>query len=290
MRRAWQIALFLLAVALSGCQAQAGLPRQPTEGEREVILATTTSTQDSGLLDVLVPAFEARSGYRVKPVSVGTGAALELGARGEADVVLVHAPEAERAWMAAGSGMDRRLVMHNDFVIVGPPSDPAGIKGMQSAAAALQRVAAAEATWISRDDDSGTHQRETRLWEEAGLNPDGSAWRLASGQGMGATLTLADQKEAYTLSDRGTYLGRRESLRLEIMVAGDASLLNLYHVMPVNPARFPAGAINAAGGEAFADFLVSGEAQELIADFGRERYGQPLFVPDGGKTEAELGQ
>jgi tungstate transport system substrate-binding protein len=255
---------------------------------REVILATTTSTQDSGLLDVLVPRFERQTGYRVKVISVGTGAALALGARGEADVVLVHAPEAERRWLAEGNGTERLLVMHNDFLIVGPPGDPAGIAGGRSALDALRRIAERRATWVSRDDGSGTDQLEKRLWREAGLSPEGQPWRLVSGQGMGATLLLADQKQAYTLSDRATYLARRGALQLRALVEGDPRLLNLYHVLPVNPAKFPAGRVNAEGGRAFAHFLVGPEAQRVIGEFGRDRYGEPLFFPDAGKTEEEL--
>jgi tungstate transport system substrate-binding protein len=264
-------------------------PVQRSGSQQEVILATTTSTQDSGLLDVLLPIFEARTGYHVKPISVGTGAALALGARGEADVVLVHAPESERRWMADGYGTQRLLVMHNDFVILGPPSDPAGIKGQASVSVALQRVAQRGAAWVSRDDNSGTHQLEQQLWRAAGLAPAGQPWFIAAGQGMGATLVIADQKDAYTLSDRGTFLARRGSLRLEIMVSGDQHLLNVYHVMPVNAARFPALPINAPGGQAFARFLVSPEAQAIIADFGKDRFGEPLFFPDAGKSEEELG-
>ncbi|MBX6754107.1 MAG: substrate-binding domain-containing protein [Thermorudis peleae] len=258
-----------------------------TDANRNVILATTTSTKDSGLLDVLVPVFEKETGYTVKVVSVGTGAALELGARGEADVVLVHAPDAEQQWMAQGNGTERLLVMHNDFVIVGPADDPAGIRGQRSAIAALKQIAAKGATWISRDDNSGTDQLEKKLWKQAGIDPKGQPWYVTSGQGMGATLTIADQKRAYTLSDRGTFLSYRGKIQLQILVEGDRQLLNIYHVMPVNPAKFPK--VNAAGGMAFAHWLVSPEAQQLIANYGKDKYGQPLFFPDAGKREDQLG-
>jgi tungstate transport system substrate-binding protein len=240
------------------------------------------------LLDVLLPVFEFKSGYQVKPISVGTGAALELGARGEADVVLVHAPEAEREWMEAGNGTERLLVMHNDFVIVGPADDPAGIQGATSAVSALAQIGENGAKWVSRDDDSGTNQLERRLWEAAGIEPSGEGWYSASGQGMGATLTLADQTLAYTISDRGTYLARSDTLESVVLVEGDTMLLNLYHVMPVNPEKFPNVTINREGAEAFAAFMVSDEAQVLIRDFGVAQYGQALFVPDAGKNEAEL--
>ncbi|MBI4492049.1 MAG: substrate-binding domain-containing protein [Chloroflexi bacterium] len=265
-------------------------PVERSGDSKEVILATTTSTQDSGLLDVLVPLFEQQSGYRVKTISVGTGAALALGARGEADVVLVHAPEAEEKWMAEGNGTERLLVMHNDFLLLGPPADPAGIKGERSALVALKRIAERGAPWVSRDDNSGTDQLEKRLWQQAGLSPKGQSWYISTGQGMGATLTLADQKNAYTLSDRATYLARQRTLQAVPLVEGDAQLLNVYHVMPVNPARFPNVRINAPGGKAFADFLVAPRTQEVIGVFGKDKYGQALFFPDAGKAEDQLGQ
>jgi tungstate transport system substrate-binding protein len=259
-------------------------------GGKEIILATTTSTQDSGLLDVLVPTFEKQSGLRVKTISVGTGAALALGARGEADVVLVHAPDAEKEWMAQGNGTERILVMHNDFVVVGPPDDPAGVKGEKSALAALQKIAEKQATWVSRDDSSGTDQLEKKLWKDAGLTPRGQGWYLVSGQGMGATLTLADQKSGYTITDRATYLARKGTLQATLLVEGDPVLLNIYHVMPVNPSKFPGVRVNAEGGQAFARFLIAPETQQLIAGFGKDKYGQPLFSPDAGKKEEDVGK
>ncbi len=295
------LALFA-AIVLSACGSQAATPSSPpadakpassaaarTDSPKDLILATTTSTQDSGLLDVLVPMFEKQGGWQVKTVAVGTGAALALGARGEADVVLVHAPDAEKKWMADGNGTERLLVMHNDFVVVGPPSDPASVKGDKSAADALERIAAKQATWISRDDNSGTDQFEKQLWKDASLNPKGSNWYITSGQGMGATLTLADQKNAYTLSDRATYLARKSTLQSAILVEGGLALLNIYHVMPVSQAKFPNAKINTAGGKAFADFMVAPATQELIAGFGKDKYGQALFFPDAGKDEGRLG-
>ena len=185
--------------------------------------------------------------------------------------------------MAQGNGTERLLVMHNDFVLVGPPADPAGVRGEKSALSALRRIAERRAPWISRDDGSGTDQLEKRLWKDAGLGPKGEPWYLVSGQGMGATLTLADQKEAYTLADRATYLARKATLQSLVLVEGDRALLNTYHVLPVNPAKFPGVKLNPDGAQAFARFLVAPETQRLIGEFGREKYGEPLFVPDAGK-------
>ncbi|MBI3978808.1 MAG: substrate-binding domain-containing protein [Chloroflexi bacterium] len=266
----------------AGLRSLTEIARAPA-GKEEVVLATTTSTQDSGLLEVLVPMFERQTGYRVKPIAVGTGQALALAGRGEADVVLVHAPEAERKWMADGNGTERLLVMHNDFVLVGPPDDPAGIRSAAIAEDALAKVARAGAPFISRGDDSGTHKQELAIWQAAGLSPSGQPWYQEAGQGMGATLNIASEKGAYTLADRGTYLARKATIRLAILVEGSRALLNVYHVMPVSLQKFPK--VNAAGGAAFAAFLVTREAQEVIATFGKEKFGQPLFFPDAGKVD-----
>ena len=260
-----------------------------TGNERDVILATTTSTQDSGLLDVLIPLFEQQTGYTVKTVSVGTGAALALGARGEADVVLVHAPASEVQWMAQGNGTERLLVMHNDFLIVGPEEDPAHVKGDTSALDALRKIADAKAAFVSRGDNSGTQQLELSLWQKDNIDPKGQPWYIESGSGMGQTLTIADQRLAYTISDRATWLAFTGKIQLPIMVEKDPLLLNVYHVMPVNPQKFPDVPINVAGGKAFADFMVAPETQKVIGEFGRDRYGRQLFVPDAGKSEAEVG-
>ena len=294
------VALLLAAAACAPAQAPpppAGTPSsapQPTAvprtgNQKDLILATTTSTQDSGLLDVLIPLFQQQSGYQLKTVSVGTGAALALGARGEADVVLVHAPASEVQWMAQGNGTERRLVMHNDFVIVGPPDDPAHVKGEPSALAALRKIAAAGAPFVSRGDNSGTQQLELSLWQKDSIDPKGQPWYIESGTGMGQTLTIADQRRAYTISDRATLLAFTGKLELPIVVERDPLLLNVYHVMPVSPAKFPTVAINAPGGKAFADFLVAADTQAVIGAFGKDRYGQALFVPDAGKSEAEVG-
>ena len=255
-------------------------------GDRSIILATTTSTQDSGLLDVLVPLFEQKAGYRVKTVSVGTGQALALAGKGDADVVLVHAPSLEKKYVAAGKLLNRRLVMYNDFVIIGPRTDPAKIRSAKSAVVALKRIEQAKITFVSRGDNSGTHTLEKSLWKTAGIKPTGS-WYLESGQGMGATLAIANERNAYTIADRGTYLALQKRLDLGILLEGDKTLFNVYSVMEVNPANGPR--VKAAGARAFADFMVAPETQAVIKDFGVERFGRPLFVPVAGRREEDLG-
>jgi tungstate transport system substrate-binding protein len=250
-----------------------------------VIVSTTTSTQDSGLLDVLVPMFERQTGYTVKTVSVGTGQALALAARGEADVTLAHAPALEKTYLAEGRMLNRRLVMYNDFVVIGPDDDPAKIRGEARAVAALRRIAAAGSRFVSRGDRSGTHVLELALWKQAGVTP-AAPWYIESGQGMGATLGVADDRRAYTLTDRATLLAFGRRVRLVPLVEGDRPLLNVYSVMEVNPANGPR--VNAAGGRAFADFMVAAEAQAVIRTFGADRYGRPLFVPIAGKTDADF--
>jgi tungstate transport system substrate-binding protein len=256
----------------------------PTGGQSNVvILSTTTSTQDSGLLDVLVPMFEKRSGLTVKTISVGTGQALALAARGEADVTLVHAPSLEQKYLDEGKMRARRLVMYNDFVIVGPTGDPVRTKGLK-AVEAVRRIGEAPAPFVSRGDKSGTHMLELSLWKQAGIEPKGT-WYIESGQGMGATLGIANDRRAYTISDRGTWLAFQKRVDLPILVEGDRVLLNIYSVMEVNPANGPR--VNAAGGKAFADFMVSPEVQEVIRTFGVDRYGQALFVPIAGKRQED---
>lgn len=293
MRRwVWLGSLALVAILLAvACgeekEPPAQTPRAEERGPKDIILATTTSTYDSGLLDVLVPEFEEETGYNVKVIAVGTGQALAMGERGDADALLVHAPSSEKELIDNGSAINRRLVMHNDFVIVGPEEDPAGIQGMTSGANALAAIYESGATFVSRGDGSGTHKREKSLWDKAGLDPEGQSWYEQSGQGMGATLQIANQKDAYTLSDRGTYLAQSKNLDLVVLVEGDPLLLNVYSVMQVNPERF--GLVNGPGGEAFVEFMISEKAQEIIRDFGGEEFGQPLFIPDAGKTYEELG-
>ncbi|MCZ7624728.1 MAG: tungsten ABC transporter substrate-binding protein [Candidatus Methylomirabilota bacterium] len=287
-KRYLRTVLQYLIVGLAVLGAAQGAPiRVVQAGSQNVILATTTSTQDSGLLDVLVPLFERQTGYVVKTISVGTGQALALGGRGEADVVLVHAPEAEKRYVTEGTLTNRRLVMHNDFIIVGPKEDPAQIRSLKKASEALRRIAERKATWVSRGDNSGTHQLEKRLWKASGQEPV-SDWYLETGQGMGQTLGIATEKRAYTLTDRGTYLALKKRLALEILIERDPSLLNIYSVMEVNADRFPK--VNAAGGKAFADFIIAADTQAIIKTFGVEKFGEPLFYPDAGRQEEEIGR
>lgn len=247
---------------------------------KDLILATTTSTQDSGLLDYLIPIFEKKTGYRVKTIAVGTGQSLAMGEKGEADVLLTHAEEAEKKVVDSGAVRNYQLVMHNDFVIAGPADDPAGVKG-KSSIEALRSIAAKGVIFVSRGDDSGTHKKELSIWKKAELNPHGAKWYLESGQGMGATLLMASEKQGYTLTDRATYLAQKKNLELEILSEGDKTLLNIYHVMEVNPDKFRK--VNAEGGKAFVEFMVAPETQKMIADFGKDKFGQSLFFPDAGK-------
>ncbi|MEO6196728.1 MAG: substrate-binding domain-containing protein, partial [Dehalococcoidia bacterium] len=248
------------------------------DGTEEIILATTTSTQDSGLLDELIPQFEKESGYKVKVIAVGSGQALELAGQGEADVVLAHSPKAEEELETSGGVIEREPVMHNDFVIVGPEDDPAGVADAETAADAMAAIAAAGATFISRGDESGTHTKELGLWEKAGVDPTGESWYQETGQGMGATLTVASEKDGYTLTDRGTYLALQDDLLLGVVSEGDAALFNLYHVMVVNPDKH--SEVNAEGARAFAAYITSATGQTFIASFGTAEYGEPLFKPD----------
>ena len=268
--------LLLLFGVVSARTAEAQAPKA-----KDIILATTTSTQDSGLLDALLPVFEKETGYRVKTIAVGTGQSLAMAEKGEADAVLCHAPSAEKPLVEAGAVIDYRVVMHNDFLIVGPPDDPAGIKGKPSAEA-MREILAKEALFVSRGDDSGTNKKEISLWKQAGASPAGQKNYIESGQGMGATLQMASEKRAYTLTDRGTYLSQKSHLGLEILSEGDKSLLNVYHVMEVNPAKFDR--VNAEGAKAFVEFMTAPRTQEMIGEFGKEKFGQSLFFPDAGKT------
>lgn len=247
---------------------------------RDLILATTTSTVDSGLLDVLVPMFEKQTGYRVKTIAVGSGQALAMGEKGEADVLLTHAQEAEQKLVVSGAVVNYRLVMHNDFIIIGPPADPAGIMNKTSVDA-LQAIAAKEALFISRGDDSGTHKMELSLWKKAGMNPSGKRWYQESGQGMGSTIQMTSEKQGYTLTDRATYLALKPKIQLSILSEGDPSLLNIYHVMEVSPRQ--SGKVNVEGAKAFVEFMTAPEVQKAIAEFGRDKFGESLFFPDAGK-------
>lgn len=287
------LVFILLAALLAGCAQGSKLeapkeePKASQAETKKIILATTTSTVDSGILDVLKPEFEKQTGYELVPVSVGSGRAMEMGKKGEADVLLVHSPKKEEELVKDGVAVNRQLVMHNDFLIVGPASDPAKIKGAKSSVEAFKKIAAAKALFVSRGDESGTHTKEKGLWEKAGIKPAGT-WYQESGAGMGQTLNIAAEKNGYTLTDRATYLAQKKNLKLEIMVEGDASLLNIYHVMQVNPDKYPK--VNAAGAKAFADFMVAAQTQEMIKNFGVDKYGESLFIPDAGKEEKELGK
>jgi tungstate transport system substrate-binding protein len=253
----------------------------PSPARPDLLLSTTTSTQDSGLLDVLIPDFEKKTGYKVKTSAVGTGAALAIGARGDADVVLVHAASLELDFMKQGNGDRRLFIMHNDFIVLGPPADPAKAKG-KPVLDALKAIAAAQSTFISRGDNSGTDVLEKALWKQAGITP-AKPWYVEAATGMGQTLQIASEKNGYTISDRATYLARKATVQLALLNDGDPPLLNYYHVITVNPAKFPK--VNNAGANAFADYLINPDTQKIIGAFGVDKYGAPLFFPDAGKPD-----
>ncbi len=223
----------------------------------------------------------------MKIVAVGSGQALKMGEDGNADVLLVHSPAAEKDYMAKAAGVDRRLIMHNDFILVGPADDPAGIKSAATSVDAFKRMAGKNAAFYSRGDNSGTHSAELAIWKNAGIDPKTVAQRVETGQGMGPTLKIASEKKGYTLTDRATYLAQKANLQLEILFEKDPALLNVYHVITVNPEKYPK--VNLAGAKAFADFLVSPEIQKRIGEFGTAKFGQPLFFADATKTDADLG-
>ena len=284
------VTVAFLLLLLSGCggvnsdtSASEGSNNPPNPS---IILATTTSTQDSGLLDVLVPEFEKESGFQVKTIAVGTGQALAMGEKGEADVLLTHAPSSEKKLVDDNLVTNYELVMHNDFVIVGPVSDPAQIKGLK-AAEALKSIQNNQSIFVSRGDESGTHKKEQSLWKQVDVEPAGT-WYQESGSGMGQTLSIASEKEGYTMTDRATYLSLKKNLDLSILVEGEASLLNIYHVMMVNPDKYPR--VNKDGAKAFIDFLIGSDVQKIIGEFGKEQFGESLFFPDAGKQEDEIGK
>ena len=272
------IVTLLLISSMTPVQAQ----------EKTIILATTTSTQDSGLLDVLLPVFEKKTGYFVKTTAVGSGQAMAMGQKGEADVLLVHSPAAEKKFVSEGFGINRKIIMHNDYIIVGPAEDPAKIKGTKSTPESFKKIASAGAIFLSRGDNSGTHAKENDVWKAAGIKPEGQKWYQQTGLGMGQTLNVANEKKGYTLADRGTYLSLKKNLKLDILMEGDAILLNVYHVIEVNPAKWPKA--SAAGAKAFSDFMVAKETQDMIKTYGVEKFGSPLFFPDAGKKEEDLGK
>lgn len=268
--------------------ADTPVPAPKTPANPNLILATTTSTQDSGLLDVLIPMFEQQYGFTVQTVAVGSGQAMQMGQEGNADVLLVHSPSAEKTFMSDGWGKDRALIMHNDFIIVGPAADPARIKGL-GPADAFNAIASAKAPFVARADKSGTSTKELGIWAKTDVDPATTkpAWYIETGQGMGASLTIASEKGAYTLTDRATYLATKDKLQLEILVEGNKTLLNVYHVITVNTEKWPKA--NYDGATAFLKFMIDPATQEVIAKFGMDKYGQSLFFPDADKTDADLG-
>ena len=291
--------LMVFALMLSGCTSTPEAePAPEPESEQanqevttpenpDIILATTTSTQDSGLLDVLIPMFEEQTGFRVKTIAVGTGQALAMGEKGEADVLLTHAPASEKPLVESGAVTNYQLVMHNDFILVGPSSDPAKVKDLKSVADAFKAISETSSIFVSRGDDSGTDKKEKGIWKDINIPNEGS-WYQETGQGMGQTLNIASQKEGYTLTDRATFLAQKDNLQLEIAVQGEKSLLNIYQVMQVNEEKFPK--VNADGAKAFVEFMIDSKTQDIIGEFGMDEYGEPLFFKDAGKTEEEIGK
>lgn len=267
-------------------------PPRTSYNAKEIILSSTTSVRDSGLMAKLIPSFEGSSGYKMTPIYNGSGAALALGQKGEADVLVVHSPAAELTFMKDGYGSERRLIMHNDFVVLGPKNDPAKVKGSTTAVDAFKAILSAGKEFYSRGDNSGTDAKEKAIWKLAGVtvvdkSPDNPKWYIESGSGMGQLLLIASDKQGYTLSDRATFLANKATVDLDIVFEGDPNLLNLYHVLQVNASKFP-GIVNAEGAKAFADFMVGPVAQEIIGKY-TDNNGVLLFVPDGGKTDSDLG-
>ncbi len=275
------MAMLVSVFAIAGCQQQEEPdPQQQavnTPENPQLTLATTTSTQDSGLLDVILPDFEAKTGYEVEVIAVGSGAAMSMGESGDADVLLVHSRAAEDEFVAAGHGVDRHDVMYNDFLIIGPAADPAGIKGGNDAVAAFTQISENEAIFLSRGDESGTHKKELTIWKAAEIEPTGD-WYNSVGKGMGDTYRMADEMQGYTLIDRATYLANQGNYSLEAIVEGDELLFNPYGVIAVSPEKYPN--INYDGATAFIQWIISDETQALIEEFGKDQYDQSLFIPD----------
>lgn len=275
-------AVMMLMFALTGCAAKQEEAEKTPEVKQSIILATTTSTSDSGLLDYLLPEFTKDTGIDVKVVAVGTGQALQMGKDGEADVLLVHSKAAEEEFVAAGDGLERKDVMYNDFILVGPESDPLKLKQEfpNDIVGALKKISEQKFKFISRGDDSGTHKKELALWTEAGITPEGDYY-VSAGRGMGDVLKMADEMQAYTIADRGTYLSMKADLGLGIVVENDKNLFNQYGVIPVNPDKNEN--INAEGAKAFEEWILSEKAQKLIGEYGKEKFGAPLFTPNAAK-------
>lgn len=252
------------------------LPLQAQENNA-VILSTTTSVQDTGLLDVLVEAFQKKSGYTVKAIAVGTGQALQLGRQGEADILWVHSPDDEKQFVEEGYGINRTTIMHNDFVLLGPANDPAKVKGTANIIDAFKKIYQTKVFFISRGDKSGTHKKELKIWQEAGISPENERY-LETGQGMAQTVQVANEFQAYSLVDRSTYLSLKKLLNLIIVSQGDEELRNNYSIILVNPEKFPK--VNAKGAKAFYDFLLSKETKQIVEAFGKEKFGQQLFFYD----------
>ncbi len=274
------VALLLVAALLAGVIAATVVGCGTKTVQRtDLILATTTSTQDTGLLDQWIPMFEADNPYNVKVIAVGSGQSIEMGRKGECDVMLVHSPAAEEQLVADGFAIDRKTVMHNDFVIIGPLNDPAGAKSTTTSAAAFTAIANTQVPFFSRGDGSGTNTKEIAIWKTAGITPTGQTWYTSTGSGMADTLRITNEKQGYTIADRGTWLAQKANLpALQIVEEGDPGLFNQYHVMAVNPEKYPN--VNNAGAEAFVNFCVSKKAQEFLNTFGVDKYGQQLFFPD----------
>lgn len=271
--------MFLMSV-IAGCGNKAPQedPQAKAPADPQIKLATTTSTNDSGLLDAILPDFEKETGYEVDVIAVGTGAAINHGENGDVDVILVHSRAAEDKFVAEGFGKNRKDVMYNDFLFIGPKDDPAGIKGGNDAVEALKKIAEAKATFVSRGDNSGTHKKEVKLWKEAGIeNPEGD-WYKSVGKGMGDTYRMTNEMQAYTLIDRATYLFNRDKYELEAMVEGDELLFNPYGVIAVNNEKYPE--VNHEGAMAFINWITSDKTQKMIGEYGKDQFGQALFVPD----------
>ncbi|MBM4760774.1 substrate-binding domain-containing protein [Bacillus sp. B15-48] len=279
MKKLFSLLFVILFAFMSACSSSEDNNTNASQTDEvattDVILATTTSTQDSGLLDDLIPIFEEDNPYNVKTIAVGTGQALEMGVKGEVDVLLTHAPASEKVLVDNGDVLNYQQVMYNDFVITGPSADPAGIRGL-TVNEAFEKIFESESVFVSRGDDSGTHKKELQLWETTNLTPSENEAYVETGQGMGSSLQIAAERQGYILTDRATYLAQKDSLgEFEILVEGDDSLLNIYHVMEVNPEKNDM--INNAGAKAFVEYMIAEETKKIIAEFGIDEYGEPLF-------------